>query len=118
MYINCRKSILLITALLTANYVGGCGGRNQAGTGAQDSASLAGLGDTIGSLARIMATEPVPVEGIGLVVGLEGAGSAECPPRIRDYLKQYILRQLPASNRMDVDGFIDSHDTAVVSVQG
>ena len=118
MNVICRKTVLLIAALLTVYCVGGCGGQSQAGRGGQDFASTAGLGATIGSLVKVSAPEPVPVEGLGLVVGLERAGSAECPPQIRAYLRQYILRQLPAKTRLDVDEFIDSPDTAVVSVEG
>jgi len=118
MSLICRKTVLLIAALLTVYFVGGCDGQSQAGRGGQDFASTAGLGATIGSLVKVSAPEPVPVEGLGLVVGLERAGSAECPPQIRDYLRQYILRQLPAKTRLDVDEFINSPDTAVVSIEG
>ena len=118
MSLICRKTVLLIAALLTVYFVGGCDGQSQAGSGGQDFASTAGLGATIGSLVKVSAPEPVPVEGLGLVVGLERAGSAECPPQIRDYLRQYILRQLPAKTRLDVDEFINSPDTAVVSIEG
>ncbi|HUT47437.1 MAG TPA: hypothetical protein VMX36_14245, partial [Sedimentisphaerales bacterium] len=88
MNVICRKTVLLIAALLTVYCVGGCGGQSQAGRGGQDFASTAGLGATIGSLVKVSAPEPVPVEGLGLVVGLERAGSAECPPQIRAYLRQ------------------------------
>ncbi|MHC4206994.1 MAG: flagellar basal body P-ring protein FlgI [Planctomycetota bacterium] len=113
-----RKAALLITALLTVYFVGGCGGPGRSGRGAQDYESPAELGATIGSLVSILVPEPLPVEGFGLVVGLKGTGSAECPPQIRSYLRQYILRQLPAKTRIDVDKFINSPNTAVVSVQG
>ena len=118
MSLICRKTVLLIAALLAVYFVGGCGGQNQAGTGTQDFASTAELGATIGSLVRVMVHQPARVEGFGLVVGLEEAGSSECPPQIRAYLRQYILRQLPANSGLDVDNFIDSPDTAVVSVEG
>lgn len=109
-----RKIVLVTILLLTISYSGGCsGGKGKHGlSGSED------LGATIGSLVRVIVTESTPVEGFGLVVGLEGTGSAECPPQIRAYLKQYILRQLPARTRLDVDEFINSPETAVVSVQG
>jgi hypothetical protein len=72
---------------------------------------------TIGSLGDIFAVESVPVEGYGLVGGLEGTGSAECPPRLRAYLAQYILTQLPRG-KVDVDELIRSRDTAVVQIRG
>ena len=113
-----RKAVLLITALLTVYFVGGCGGQGRSVRGAQDYASPAELGATIGSLVRTLVPEPVAVEGFGLVVGLEGTGSAECPPQIRAYLRQYILRQLPAKTRLDIDEFINNPNNTVVSVQG
>jgi flagellar basal body P-ring protein FlgI len=111
-----RKTVLVAAVLLTVCFSGGCGER--AGRGGQDFASTAELGATIGSLVRVLALKPLPIEGFGLVVGLGSAGSSECPPQIRAYLRQYILRQLPANSRLDVDKFIDSPDTAVVTVEG
>lgn len=111
-----RKTILIVVVLLTVCFSGSCGER--AGRGGQDFASTTELGATIGSLVKVIAPEPIPIEGFGLVVGLGSAGSAECPPRIRAYLRQYILRQLPANSGLDVDKFIDSPDTAVVTVDG
>ena len=75
------------------------------------------LGATVGNLAQIAQPAPVPVEGYGLVGGLAGAGSGFCPPRIRAYLKQYILTQVP-HQRIAVDKLIDSKDTAVVQLGG
>ena len=59
--------------------------------------------------------ESIPVGGYGLIGGLRGTGSAECPPQIRAYLEQYILKQSP---ELDVGKFISSRNTAVVLVQG
>lgn len=111
-----QKTVLIAAGLLTVCFSGGCGER--AGRGEQDFASTAELGATIGSLAKVLAPGPIPIEGFGLVVGLGRTGSAECPPQVRDYLKQYILRQLPANSGLDVEKFIDSPDTAVVLVEG
>ena len=111
-----QKTVLIAAVLLTVCFSGGCGER--AGRGEQDFASTAELGTTIGSLVKVLAPKPVPIEGFGLVVGLGRTGSAECPPQVRDYLKQYILRQLPANSGLDVEKFIDSPDTAVVLVEG
>jgi len=94
----------------------GCGQQN-ADKGPDD-LSLEGLGQTIGFLARIVAPQPVKVEGYGLVSGLRGTGSAECPPRVRAYLSRYIRRQLPAGGGLNVDKYIDRPDTAVVLVEG
>ena len=111
-----RKTVLATAVLLTVCFTGGCGER--AGTGGQDFASTAKLGATIGSLVKALIPEPSPVEGYGLVVGLKGTGSAECPPQVRKYLGRYILKQLPPDRRLDVDKFIDGLDTAVVLVEG
>jgi hypothetical protein len=118
MSLICRKTVLLITALLTVYFAGGCGEQGNSGRGSQDFTAPAEWGPTIGSLTKVFAPEPVPTEGLGLVVGLEGTGSTECPPQVRAYLRQYILRQLPARTRLDVDEFINSPNTAVVLVQG
>ena len=48
--------------------------------------------------------------------GLNKTGSTECPPEIREYLEQYILKQL--EEKTDVGKFIDSRNTAVVRVRG
>ncbi len=74
------------------------------------------LGATIGSLVEVSLSDAIRLEGYALIGGLNGTGSAECPPHIRTYLTQYILRQLP--EQKDVEKLINSCDTAVVLVQG
>lgn len=108
--------VLVAATLLAASMVCGCG--EPSADSGDDGLSLEGLGPTIGSLARIVTPQPVQVEGYGLVSGLKGTGSAECPPRIRAYLSRYIRQQLPAEGRLDVDKYIDRPDTAVVLVEG
>ncbi|MDO8302100.1 MAG: flagellar basal body P-ring protein FlgI [Sedimentisphaerales bacterium] len=68
--------------------------------------------------AEVAAFTPVPVQGYGLVAGLEGTGSTQCPPQIRSYLRQYILAQLPGNCPLTPDQLIDSPDTAVVRING
>jgi hypothetical protein len=113
-----KKTVLLTAILLVVCFAGGCGGQKRTAGAAQDTSSDADLGATIGSLVKVIAPEPIPVEGFGLVVGLVGTGSAECPPEIRAYLRQYILKQLSPRSGVNVDEFISSPDTAVVSVEG
>ncbi len=72
-------------------------------------------GVTIGEVAEVFSPKFIRVEGYAIVGGLAGTGSADCPPKIRGYLKQYILRHVPTEN---VDKFINSPDTAVVIVEG
>lgn len=69
----------------------------------------------IGSVAQITSTKSVIVEGVGLVGGLNGKGSSECPVDVRKYLTQYILAQNP---KIDADGLINSLNTAVVVIDG
>jgi len=71
-------------------------------------------GRTIGELAHVFAPDAIGVHGYAIVGGLRGTGSAECPPQIRGYLTQYILRYLP---NKDVNKFINSPNTAVVIVE-
>jgi len=75
------------------------------------------LDKTIGDLAEIVAFNPIPVKGIGLVVGLPNTGSSECPQQVRDYLIQYIMTQLGPKN-VNAERMINSLDTAVVVVEG
>ena len=93
--------------------LGGCGGRTKSATSFDPK-----LGPTIGSMVRVMIPEPLSLKGYGLVVGLKGTGSAECPQQVRTYLEKYILRQLPSSEKFDIDAFISSLNTAVVLVEG
>ncbi len=75
------------------------------------------LDRTIGDLAEVVAFSPIPVKGVGLVVGLPNTGSSECPPQTREYLRQYIIAQLGPQN-VNAERMINSLDTAVVLVEG
>jgi flagellar basal body P-ring protein FlgI len=106
------KRLFTALLLLTVLAVGGCGG-----PAAKAPSAETDLGATIGSLGEIFFVESIRVEGYGLVGGLRGTGSSECPPDVRRYLEQYIMKQLPKAG-MDVGSFISSLDTAVVRVEG
>lgn len=93
--------------------MGGCGG---AGGASKALAPATDLGPTIGSLAAVVTPESIALEGYGLVGGLRGTGSVECPPQIRAYLVRYIPTQLPERG-LDVDKLIRSQDTAVVRIE-
>ena len=112
-----RKGVLAAAALLTFCCAGGCAEQQKARADTRNPAT-ADLGPTIGSLVTVRGLEPVAVEGYGLVGGLKGTGSAECPPAIRAYLAREIRRQLPERGTLDVEKFISSPDTAVVLVEG
>ena len=75
------------------------------------------LGARIGTVAEVLSFDVIPVKGYGLVGGLKGAGSPQCPPNIRAYLKKYITQQV-GSGKIDVDKLINSPNTAVVLIEG
>ena len=112
-----QKKVLLTAAVLLTCLAVGCPERRRYGAAAQTPAT-AGLGPTIASVATILVPEPVSVEGYGLVGGLKGTGSAECPPAIRAYMARQIRQQLPAGASLNVEEFISSLDTAAVLVEG
>jgi len=111
------KSVCIIAAVFIIGLAGGCDEAGRMGGKSTLIDSPTDLGTTIGSLAAIYSPELVAVEGYGLVGGLQGTGSSECPSSIRAYLKRYILKQLP-DYRINLDKLIDSPSTAVVHVVG
>ncbi|MDD5063190.1 MAG: flagellar basal body P-ring protein FlgI [Phycisphaerae bacterium] len=114
---NYLKPAYLISILFIVFFINGCGRPAQTVKEPNEPAAKIDLGATIGSLAEVFPFDPIPVEGYGLVGGLSGTGSSECPAQIREYLKQYILKQLD-EEKVNVDELINSPDTAVVLVQG
>lgn len=111
------KSVCNIAAVFIIGLAGGCDEAGRMGGKSPLIDSPTDLGTTIGSLATIYSPESVSVEGYGLVGGLQGTGSSECPPSLRAYLKRYILKQLP-DQKIDLDKLIDNPTTAVVHVVG
>jgi flagellar basal body P-ring protein FlgI len=107
------KTVCVTSILVIVFFMAGCGEPRKRGE--DELAAEINLGTTIGSLAEVFSPESIPVAGYGLVGSLNGTGSAECPPQVRAYLKQYILAQSPELN---VEKLISSLNTAVVSVQG
>jgi flagellar basal body P-ring protein FlgI len=111
------KTVCAVSILFVVFFIGGCGKPDGTGKEPNKLTPEIDLGATIGSLAEVFSFESIPVEGYGLVGGLSGTGSGECPAPIREYLKQYILQQL-GDDKVNADELISSHDTAVVVVQG
>lgn len=112
-----QKTVTVVAVLSIVFVLSGCG----QGSKTRKPTDNVDLGPTIGSLANILAPEPVAVEGFSIVGGLRGTGSAECPPQIRAYLKRYIQTQLASSGnpgRLDIEQYINSSETAVVLVEG
>lgn len=107
--------ILVLSALAVT--VCGCG-RGRAKSDESGLKAPAELDTTIGSLAELYEFGAIPVRGWGIVAGLAGTGSSECPPALRNVLVKYIRQQIPDKGGIDPDKFIDSLDTAVVEING
>lgn len=73
---------------------------------------------TIGELGEMYQYSAVPVRGYGIVAGLPGTGSSECPPDLRAVLSTYILKNMGPDVAVNPDEFINSLDTAVVEIFG
>lgn len=73
---------------------------------------------TVGQLARFAPVVPVSVRGYGIVAGLWGTGSSECPPDLRPKLEKYIWQRMPDTKPGEIGRFISSADTAVVEIIG
>lgn len=82
------------------------------------------LAGTIGAETLLANPEPRQLRGFGLVVGLDGRGSSDCPTVIREYLIDFLGKQLAPQGspdrrpRLSPAELIDSLDTAVVEVTG
>jgi len=80
------------------------------------------LAGTIGSETVVANVNLEPLRGFGLVVGLEGRGSSDCPTVIREYLIDFLSKQVGPQGHLDrrqrpsPAELIDSLDTAVVQV--
>lgn len=74
---------------------------------------------TIGSVSQIFGAGSIRVRGIGLVAGLAGTGSSECPPSVREELEKYIWKKIPqTTNPVNPGMLIESQNTAVVEIFG
>lgn len=67
---------------------------------------------TIGDVTSVANAEPIPVMGVGLVVGLEGTGGGAPPGGYRAMLED----QLRKRNYQDVKGILNSPNTSLVLV--
>lgn len=79
---------------------------------------------TIGAQTLLTEVDVQALRGFGVVVGLNGRGSGDCPTAIREYLIDYLSKQLAPQGtpdrrpRMSPSQLIDSLNTAVVEVLG
>ena len=113
------KRFNLILAILTTiaiSSIFGCSNSSKNDVSTEKTAEIAPF-TKIGELAEVFSVDTIPVVGYGIVDGLNGQGSSECPPLLRSYLEQYILKQV-AGQRMNAGNLIDSLDTAVVEITG
>lgn len=82
------------------------------------------LSEMIGARALYSNAEPLQLRGFGLVRGLGENGSSDCPTTIREYLVEFLTKELTvddgrrAKPSVSPGALIDSLDTAVVSVRG
>ncbi|MBN1457339.1 MAG: flagellar basal body P-ring protein FlgI [Sedimentisphaerales bacterium] len=72
----------------------------------------------IGLLAEFYDFGAIPVRGFAIVANLNGTGSSECPPDLRDVLVKYISQQTLGKSSVNPNDFINSKDTAIVEVYG
>lgn len=82
------------------------------------------LAGTIGEQTLLADVHEEPLRGFGVVVGLNGKGSRDCPTAIREYLIDFLAKQVAPRGggerrpKLSPSQLIDSLDTAVVQVQG
>ncbi len=76
------------------------------------------IDDNIGNYAILSIQQQAPIRGFGIVAGLFGTGSSECPAELREPLTKQIIQNLPEKGIINVNDFLASKDTAVVVVYG
>lgn len=105
------KNLIIISVCVTSLFTWGC----------QESQIVDGLAVSsspkiIGDVFTVVAFKPTQLKGFGIVVGLNGTGSNQCPPSVRSYLRSYIKTNLRDFWTSDPDELIDSMDTTVVNI--
>lgn len=80
------------------------------------------LADTVGAYTLLSSAETLRLRGFGLVVGLGDRGSSDCPTSVREYLVDFLNKQIVTAEgdqpRISPGRLIDSPDTAVVELIG
>ena len=109
------KCVLVISSLLFLSSLTGCDTPAKEPLSNQSLMPESDLGVTLGSLVEVFSVSVSVVEGYGIVGGLQGTGSSECPGYLRTYFEKYIQQQ---QTNINADELLNSHDTAVVVLQG
>lgn len=109
-----RFFILNLLLLAGLPWISSCGDSKK--DGLQDAQKP--LNTPLGKIAVISAPRPYGVRGFGVVAGLWGTGSAECPPELKKQLEKYIWQRMPSKETFDARKFLESGDTAVVEIFG
>ncbi len=121
----------LVLASMSAVLLAGCGDWNRSrrpeGTLAADDPARqlqyeAIIQGTVAEYTYLENFAPLRVRGYGLVTGLGGQGSRNCPPSVREQIAKEIRRRRAATPQRERDlptaeRIIDSLDTAVVLVE-
>jgi len=90
-----KKCIIMLIAAFSGLFLGGCESpQSRSADGENKIDAPVQLDKTVGKVAEFSSMAIIPVKGIGIVVGLPGTGSSECPPDVRSYLNHYILSRL------------------------
>ena len=81
------------------------------------------LDDTIGAIVDLEGLQPISVRGYGLVIGLDGTGSRECPEQILNIIQDGFRGRTRADgtahyDNIDARALIGKLSTAVVVVEG
>ena len=110
-----RVRYLILTCL--ALVLSGCGDKPKVNKPVEQKPSIR-LNNTVGYFCELYAPGDIAVEGFGIVAGLHGTGSAECPTVIREYIIKYIQQMLGDTNRLEAIRMLNSRDNAVVRLYG
>lgn len=81
------------------------------------------LRDTIGESCVLADAEPLRLRGFGVVVGLGDSGGSDVPESIREYLIDFLTKEMTAKTdsarpAISPDRLLSSPDAAVVEIQG
>jgi len=111
---------ILLLSIAIGLMAGGCGNDKKSleEQKNQELSQKIELDKTVGALCEVYSPGQIKVEGYGIVAGLNGKGSTECPPALKEYLIKYIQQMLGNANRLEALRFFNSNDNAVVKIYG